>query len=172
MTENEKNMIAGLPFEAAARELGTVYTGLQTIQATAETNAARNLAKEALDEAIIAERHLNKAKSIIIDGEKPAEPSLTHLFMKLREALHNVETCIADEYASEDNALKLSDLEQAKSLLVDCEEIVERAEARAGNIYKGTLQPRVVLKTLAEFFAVDNTATTLRYCHIPKKSRK
>lgn len=172
MTENDKSMIAGLPFEAAAKEIGATITGLEVIQSMAESNAARNLANEALDEAIIAERHLNKAKSIIIDGELPAEPSLTHLFMNLREALHEVETCIANEFASEGNALKLSDLYQAKSLLSDCAEIVERAEARASYIYKGTLQPRVVLKTLAELFVVDNTATTLRYCHIPKKSRK
>ena len=172
MTQNDKNMIAGLPFEAVEKEIGATITGLEVIQATAESNAARNLANKALDEAMFGESYLSKAKSIMIDGELPAEPSLTNLFMKLREALHEVETSIMDEYANEDNAQKLSDLDQAKSLISDCAEIIERAEVRASYLYKGTLLPRVVLRTMAEFFVVDNTATNLRYCHIPKKSRK
>ncbi len=172
MTENDKNMIAGLPFEAAAKEIGATITGLQVIQSMAEDDATRSLADKAQDEAILAEKHLTKAKAIITGVEPPSEPNLTHLFMDLRKALREVEKCILDEYAGEDNTLKISDLDQAKSLLSDCAEIVERAEARANYIYQGTLQPRVVLKTLAELFVVDNTATTLRYCHIPKKSRK
>ena len=172
MTENDKNMIAGLPFQAAAKEIGAVITGLEVIQSMAESNAARNLANEALDEAIIAERQLSRAKSIITDGEEPTEPSLTHLFMKLREDLYEVQQRIADEYSCGEDADKQADLAQAKSLLSDCAEIIERAEARATYLYKGTLQPRIFIGTWAEYFTFDPTTSKVHYCHIPEEYRK
>ena len=69
MTENDKNMIAGLPFEAVAKEIGAIITGLQVIQSMAESNAARNLADEALIEALLAEVHLTKAQQIVSEED-------------------------------------------------------------------------------------------------------
>ena len=172
MTQNDKNMIAGLPFEAAEKEIGATITGLEVIQSMADSNAARNLANEALDEAIFAERHLKRAKSIITEVELPAEPSLMGLFLELREALHKVQEVVSDEFFCTEEPEALADLDQAKELLQDALKIVERAEARASNTYKGSLQPRIVLTTMAEYFTADATATTLRYCHIPEEYRK
>ena len=170
MTENDKNMIAGLPFEAAAKEIGAIVTGLQSINQVTEDSITQMRADEALIEIVLAEVHFTKAQQII-NGEADDGQPIDGLFLKLREALNDVRERIRDEMASEDNANKLTDLAQAKSLLSDAAEITERAEARATNLYKGTLQPRIFLGTWAEYFTFDPTTPKVRYCHIPLEYR-
>lgn len=85
MTENDKNMIAGLPFEAAAKEIGAIVTGLQSINQVTEDSITQMRADEALIEIVLAEVHLTKAQQII-NGEADDGQPIDGLFLKLREA--------------------------------------------------------------------------------------
>jgi len=111
-------------------------------------------------------------QSISTPSQATNEPSVRDLFLRLRSALHDVQEYVADEYCSEEDTAKLADLAQAKSLLSDMEEIAERAEGRATNLYAGKLQPRIFLGTWSEFFTFDPSVTTARYCCIPDEFKK
>ena len=110
-----------------------------------------------------AEANITKAQDVM-QGHQPDEPSMTDMFLRLREALNNVREFVADEFASEEDAAKLTELHQAKSLLSDVEEIVERAEQRAAYLYTGQTPPRIFLGTWKEYFTFDDTTATARYC--------
>ena len=165
MTQKDLNKISMLPFEATSKRIEAVINGLQFINETADGNEARNLADEALDEVYEAEEHLKKAKNIM-SGNPADEPSLDLLFLKVQESLHEVQVNISNNYSSEEDSEKLSDLARAKSLLTDAVEIIERADILSQHRMKGTKQPRIILSTLGEYFTFDDAAPTKRYCGV------
>lgn len=165
MTEKDKNKVSMLPFEGAIKKIETLVKGLQFINETADSNAARDLADEALDEVYEAAEHLKKSKNIM-SGNPADEPSLDLLFLKVQESLHEVQVNIANNFATEEDSQKLSDLARAKILLADAVEIIERADILAQHRMKGTKQPRVILISMGEYFSFDDASTTKRYCGI------
>lgn len=165
MTKKDLNKISMLPFEATSKRIEAVINGLQFINETADGNEARNLADEALEEVFECEQHLKAAKAIITNN-RPDEPSLDLLFLKVQESLHAVQENIANNFATEEDSQKLSDLARAKILLADAVEIIERADVLAQHRMKGTKQPRVILVSLGEYFSFDDASTTKRYCGI------
>lgn len=165
MTEKDKNKVSMLPFEGAIKKIETLGKGLQFINETADSNAARDLADEALDEVYECDQRLKVAKAIM-SGNRPDEPSLDYLFLKVHAAMLEVQERIANEQANTEDTGKLADLAQAKALLNDATEIIERADHRAQYFFKGTLQPRIVLKAMAEYFTIDDTTATQRYCRL------
>ena len=165
MTQKDLNKISMLPFEATSKRIEAVINGLQFINETADGNEARNLADEALEEVYESEQHLKAAKAII-NNNRPDEPSFEYLFLKVHAAMQEVQERIANEMASTEDIGKLADLAQAKALLSDATEIIERADHRAQYFFKGSLQPRIVLKAMAEYFTIDDTTATQRYCRL------
>lgn len=165
MTEKDQNKISVLPFEGATKKIETLVKGLQFINETADSNAARNIADEALEEVYEAVERLRNAKNIMC-GNPADEPSLDQLFMKVQESLHEVQVNIANNFATEEDSQKLSDLARAKILLADAVEIIERADLLAQHRMKGTKQPRVILVSLGEYFTFDDVSTTRRYCGV------
>ena len=160
-----QEMIKAVPFQEAENAIGVIISGLQSVQAMADSNAARQRADEALDEAYLAEEHLKKAKNIM-SGNPADEPSIDLLFLKVQEQLHEVREYVANDYSSEEESEKLSDLARAKSLLADAVEIIERADVLAQHRLKGSPQPRIILSTLGEYFTFDDASTTRRYCGV------
>ena len=165
MTEKDKNKVSMLPFEGAIKKIETLVKCLQFINETADSNAARDLADEALEEVCECDQRLKVAKAIM-SGNRPDEPSLDYLFLKVHAAMQEVQERIANEMASTEDIGKLADLAQAKALLNDATEIIERADHRAQYFFKGSLQPRIVLKAMAEYFTIDDTTATQRYCRL------
>lgn len=165
MTKKDLNKISMLPFDATEKKIEAVINGLQFVNETADSNEARNLADEALEEVYESEQHLKAAKAIITNN-RPDEPSLDYLFLQVHAAMQLVQERIANAMANTEDTGKLADLAQAKALLNDATEIIERADHRAQYFYKGTLQPRIVLKALAEYFTIDDTTATQRYCRL------
>ena len=160
-----QEMLKALPFLEAENANGVIISGLLSVQAMADSNAARQRADEALDEAYLAEEHLKKAKNIM-SGNPADEPSIDLLFLKVQEQLHEVREYVANDYSSEEESEKLSDLARAKSLLADAVEIIERADVLAQHRLKGSPQPRIILSTLGEYFTFDDASTTRRYCGV------
>ena len=165
MTEKDQNKISVLPFDATSKKIEALIKGLQFVNETADSNAARDIADEALEEVYEAVERLRNAKNIM-SGNPADEPSLDLLFMKVQESLHAVQENVANDYASEEDSEKLSDLARAKLLLADAVEIIERADILAQHRMKGTKQPRVILVSLGEYFSFDDASTTKRYCGI------
>lgn len=165
MTQKDLNKISMLPFDATSKKIEVVIKGLQFVNETADSNEARNLADEALEEVYECGQRLKVAKAIITNN-RPDEPSIDYLFLKVHAAMLEVQERIANEMSSTEDTGKLADLAQAKALLNDATEIIERADHRAQYFYKGTLQPRIVLKALAEYFTIDDTTATQRYCRL------
>jgi len=164
MTEKDQNKISMLPFEGAIKKIETLVKGLQFVNETADSNEARNLADEALEEVYESGQHLKAAKAII-NNNRPDEPRLDYLFLQVHAAMQLVQERIANEQANTEDTGKLADLAQAKALLNDATEIIERADHRA-QYFKGSLQPRIVLKAMAEYFTIDDTTATQRYCRL------
>lgn len=165
MTQKDLNKISMLPFDATSKKIEALIKGLQFVNETADANAARQMADEALDEAYEAEEHLKKVKNIM-NGSPADEPSIDLLFLKVQEILHEVREYVANDYSSEEESEKLSDLARAKSLLADAVEIIERADVLAQHRLKGSPQPRIILSSLGEYFSFDDASTTKRYCGI------
>lgn len=165
MTEKDQNKISVLPFEGATKKIETLVKGLQFINETADSNAARNIADEALEEVYEAVERLRNAKNIMC-GNPADEPNLDLLFLKVQESLHAVQENVANDYASEEDSEKLSDLARAKSLLADAVEIIERADVLAQHRLKGSPQPRIIMSTLGEYFTFDDATPRKRYCGI------
>ena len=163
MTKKDLNKISMLPFEATSKRIEAVINGLQFVNETADSTEARNLADEALEEVYECDQRFKVAKAIK-SGNRPDEPSLDYLFLKVHAAMLEVQERIANEMASTEDIAKLADLAQAKALLSDATEIIERADHRAQYFFKGTLQPRIVLKAMAEYFTIDYPTATQRYC--------
>ena len=165
MTEKDKNKVSMLPFEGAIKKIETLVKGLQFISETADSNAARDLADEALDEVCECDQRLKVAKAIM-SGNRPDEPSLDYLFLKVHAAMLEVQENIANNFATEEDSQKLSDLARAKSLLADAVEIIERADVLAQHRLKGSPQPRIILSSLGEYFTFDDATPRKRYCGV------
>ena len=165
MTEKDQNKISMLPISATEKKIEALIKGLQFINETADANAARQMADEALDEAYEAEEHLKKVKNIM-NGSPADEPSIDLLFLKVQEILHEVREYVANDYSSEEESEKLSDLARAKSLLADAVEIIERADVLAQHRLKGSPQPRIILSSLGEYFTFDDATPRKRYCGV------
>ena len=103
---------------------------------------------------------------------KEEEPTKLDMFLKAKEAVHDLWEFIADEYSSTDDVSMFSELEQAKNLISDADDILERAELRAEGRIKDQKTTRIVLKTMCEYFTVDPTTSELRYTEIPEGYRK
>ena len=82
------------------------------------------------------------------------------------EILHEVREYVANDYSSEEESEKLSDLARAKSLLADAVEIIERADVLAQHRLKGSPQPRIILSSLGEYFTFDDATPRKRYCGV------
>lgn len=160
-------MIAGLPFEAAAKEIGVIITGLQSIQLMEENDVAH----EALVEALLSELHLTQAQHIL-NGEVRDEPTMLDMFMKAQETLHDLGEYVGNEYASTEDKIMLAELDTANHLINDAVEIINRAKFRAEGHLRDRKTARVILQTMGEFFTVDHTTHELRFTGIPEEYRK
>ena len=172
MTNNDLEMISGSEksFAKAKDAIGEIKSAFETIHQLAESNLARNLAWDAENEMMSAEIHLLNAENII--NGKEDEPTMLDMFLKAKEAVHDLENFISDEYASTEDVSMFAELEQAKNLISDADDILERAELRAEGHLKDCKTARIVLHTMGEYFTVDPTSTELRFTGIPKEYRK
>ena len=172
MTQNDLKKISGSEksFATAKDAIGEIKSAFETIQQLAESNLARNLAWDAENEMMSAEIHLLNAENII--NGKEEEPTKLDMFLKAKEAVHDLWEFIADEYSSTDDVSMFSELGQAKTLISDAFDILERAELRAEGHLKDCKTARIVLDTMGEYFTVDPTSTELRFTEIPEEERK
>lgn len=172
MTQNDLNMVGGTEksFAAAKEAMGVINSAFDTIQQLAESNGTRILAMDASNEMLLAEEHLLNAESII--NGKAEDPTMLDMFLKAMEAVQDLWKFVGDEYASTDDESMFSELNQAKTLIGDASDILERAKLRAEGHLKDCKTVRVVLDTMGEYFTVDPTATELRYTEIPEEYRK
>lgn len=104
-------------------------------------------------------------------AEKEIGVTITEVFMKANEALHDLKDYIADEYAATNDTEILPELDASNWLIGDAIEIVERAKMRAEGTLKGKQTARVFLTTMGEYFTFDPTTPKLRYTGIPKEYR-
>ena len=172
MTQNDLKMVSGTEksFATVMDAIEEIKTAFGTMYQSAEGNDTRSLANEALNEAELAQIHLLNAQKII--GGKVEDPDMLYMFLKAKESLHDLWEFVSDEYASTDDVSMFSELAQAKDLISDASEILERAELRAEGHIKDQKTTRIVLKTMCEYFTVDPSTSELRYTEIPKEFRK
>jgi hypothetical protein len=172
MTKNDLNLISGTKksLSTANEAIEVIETELLTIYQTAEGNDTRVLALKASHEAESAKYHLLNVEKII--NGKDEEPTMLDMFLAAKESMHDLWEFIADEYSSTDDVSMLLELEQAKNLISDADDILERAELRAEGHIKDSKISRIVLDTMGEYFTVDPTTTELRYTEIPEEYRK
>jgi len=172
MTQNDLKMVSGTEksFVTVMDAIEEIKTAFGTMYQSAEGNDTRSLAIEALHEAELAENHLLNAEKII--KGKADEPTMLDMFLKAKESMHDLWEFVADEYSSTDDVSMFSELEQAKNLISDADDILERAKLRAEGHIKDQKTTRIVLKTMCEYFTVDPSTSELRYTEIPKEFRK
>lgn len=172
MTQNDLKMVSGTEksFATVMDAIEEIKTAFGTLYRSAEGNDTRRLANEALNEAELAEIHLLNAEEII-NGKKE-EPDMLDMFLKAMGSMHELWEFVSDEYASTDDVSMFSELAQAKDLISDASEILERAKFRAEGHYKEKKVKRIVLQTMCEYFTVDPTTPELRYTEIPEEYRK
>ena len=172
MTKNYLEMISGSEksFVTAKDAINEIKSAFETINQLAESNFVRELAWDAEIEMMSAENHLLKAEKII--NGKADEPTMLDMFLKAKESLHDLWEFVADEYSSTDDVSMFSELAQAKDLISDADDILERAKLRAEGHIKDQKTTRIVLKTMCEYFTVDPSTSELRYTEIPKEFRK
>lgn len=172
MTKNDLKMVSGTEksFATVKDAISEIKSSFETIHQSAESNLARNLAWDAEKEMMSAEIHLLNAENII--NGKEEEPTKLDMFLKAKEAVHDLWEFIADEYSSTDDVSMFSELAQAKDLISDADDILERAKLRAEGHFKDQKTTRIVLKTMCEYFTVDPSTSELRYTEIPEEYRK
>ena len=172
MTQNDLKMVSGTEksFATVMDAISEIKSAFETIHQSAESNCTRKLANEASIEMMSAEIHLLNAEKII--KGKADEPTMLDMFLKAKEALHDLNVFVADEYSITDDVSMLSELAQAKHLISDADDILERAKLRAEGQIKDQKTTRIVLKTMCEYFTVDPTTSELRYTEIPEGYRK
>lgn len=172
MEQNDFKMISGTEksFATAKDAIGEIKSAFDAIYQLAESIGTRILAEDASSEILLAENHLLSAENII--NGKAEEPTMTDKFLKVMEAINDLEVLVSDEYVSTEDASMLSELGQVKTLISDASDILERAQLRAEGHLKDRKTMRVVLDTMGEYFTVDPTTTELRYTEIPAEYRK
>lgn len=172
MTQNDLKMISGneKSFATAKDAISEIKSALVTIYQSAESNDTRQLANDASIEMMSAENHLLNAERII--NGKAEDPTMLDMFLAAKESMNDLWELIADEYSSIDDVSMFSELAQAKDLISDASEILERAELRAEGHIKDQKTTRIVLKTMCEYFTVDPSTSELRYTEIPEEYRK
>lgn len=172
MTQNDLKMVSGTEksFATVKDAIEEIKTAFGTMYQSAEGNNTRRLANEALNEVELAEIHLLNAKNII--NGKIKEPDMLDIFLKAKESLHDLWEFVADKYFSTDDVSMFSELAQAKDLISDADDILERAKLRAEGHFKDQKTTRIVLKTMCEYFTVDPSTSELRYTEIPEEYRK
>lgn len=170
--KKEKQMIAKLQskFESVKESVETLASEIRVINENAESVAIQISTEDAIKKLECVSTDVQDAFNILV-GSKD-EPSMSDVFYKTNETLQELTEYVSDEYSSTDDTRMMVELDDAKNLIADATEILQRARLKAEGQLKGSKTSRVVLKAMGEYFTIDPTTPELRYTGIPEDYRK
>lgn len=170
--KKEKQMIAKLQskFESVKESVETLASEIRVINENAESVAIQISTEDAIKKLECVSTDVQDAFNILV-GSKD-EPSMSDVFYKTNETLQELTEYVSDEYSCTDDTRMMVELDDAKNLIADATEILQRARLKAEGQLKGSKTSRVVLQAMGEYFTIDPTTPELRYTGIPEDYRK
>ena len=170
--EKEKQMIAKLQskFESVQESVEALTSEIRVINENAESVATQISTEDAMRKLTRFITDVKDAFNILV-GSKD-EPSMSDIFLKVDQSLQELTEYVLNEYSDIDDARMVVELDDAKNLIADATEILQRARLKAEGQLKGSKTSRVVLKAMGEYFTIDPTTPELRYTGIPEDYRR
>ena len=170
--KQEKKMIADLQskFESVKESIEALNSEIQVIRDGSDSASIRIDTEDAMRKLECAITDVNDAFNILV-GSKD-EPSKSDIFLKTFETLLELTEYVADELSCTDDTQMMVELDDAKDLIADATEILQRARMKAEGKMKDSKTSRVVLQAMGEYFTIDPTTPVLRYTGIPEDYRK
>lgn len=166
-------MIAKLQskFESAKESVEALTSEIRVINENAESVAVQISIEDAIKKLECVSTDIQDAFNILI-GRQKDEPSMSDIFLKVDQSLQELTEYVLNEYSDIDDARMVVELDDAKNLIADATEILQRARLKAEGQLKGSKTSRVVLKAMGEYFTIDPTTPELRYTGIPEDYRR
>lgn len=170
--EEKKQMIAELQskFEIVKESIESLYSKIQVINEKSDSASIRINTEDAMRKLTRVITDVKDAFNILV-GSKD-EPSMSDIFLKVDQSLQELTEYVLNEYSDIDDARMVVELDDAKNLIADATEILQRARLKAEGQLKGSKTSRVVLKAMGEYFTIDPTTPELRYTGIPEDYRR
>lgn len=171
--KNEKQMIAKLQskFESVKESVEALTSEIRVINENAESVAIQISTEDAIKKLECVSTDVQDAFNILI-GRQKDEPSMSDIFLKVDQSLQELTEYVLNEYSDIDDARMVVELDDAKNLIADATEILQRARLKAEGQLKGSKTSRVVLQAMGEYFSIDPTTPELRYTGIPEDYRR
>ena len=165
-------MIAKLQskFESVQESVEALTSEIRVINENAESVATQISTEDAMRKLTRFITDVKDAFNILV-GSKD-EPSMSDIFLKVDQSLQELTEYVLNEYSDIDDARMVVELDDAKNLIADATEILQRARLKAEGQLKGSKTSRVVLKAMGEYFTIDPTTPELRYTGIPEDYRR
>lgn len=168
----KEEMIAKLQskFESVKESVEALTSEIRVINEKSDSASIRINTEDAMRKLTRVITDVKDAFNILV-GSKD-EPSMSDVFYKTNETLEELTEYVSDEYSSTDDTRMMVELDDAKNLIADATEILQRARLKAEGQLKGSKTSRVVLRAMGEYFTIDPTTPELRYTGIPEDYRK
>lgn len=168
----KEEMIAKLQskFESVKESVEALTSEIRVINENAESVATQISTEDAMRKLTRVITDVKDAFNILV-GSKD-EPSMSDIFLKVDQSLQELTEYVLNEYSDIDDARMVVELDDAKNLIADATEILQRARLKAEGQLKGSKTSRVVLKAMGEYFTIDPTTPELRYTGIPEDYRR
>lgn len=166
-------MIAKLQqkFESVKESVETLASEIRVINENAESVSIQINTDSAIKKLECVSTDVQDAFNILI-GRQKDELSMSDVFNNTFEKLQELTEYVLNEYSDIDDARMVVELDDAKNLITDATEILQRARLKAEGQLKGSKTSRVVLKAMGEYFTIDPTTPELRYTGIPEDYRR
>lgn len=168
----KEEMIAKLQskFESVKESVEALTSEIRVINEKSDSASIRINTEDAMRKLTRVITDVKDAFNILV-GSKD-EPSMSDIFLKVDQSLQELTEYVLNEYSDIDDARMVVELDDAKNLIADATEILQRACLKAEGQLKGSKTSRVVLKAMGEYFTIDPTTPELRYTGIPENYRR
>lgn len=171
--KQNKQMIADMQskFRSVKESVEALKSEIQVINESAESVATQISTEDAIKKLECVSTDVQDAFNILI-GRQKDELSMSDVFLKVDQSLQELTEYVLNEYSDIDDARMVVELDDAKNLIADATEILQRARLKAEGQLKGSKTSRIVLKAMGEYFTIDPTTPELRYTGIPEDYRR
>ena len=168
----KEEMIAKLQskFESVKESVEALTSEIRVVNEKSDSASIRINTEDAMRKLTRVITDVKDAFNILV-GSKD-EPSMSDIFLKVDQSLQELTEYVLNEYSDIDDARMVVELDDAKNLIADATEILQRARLKAEGQLKGSKTSRVVLKAMGEYFTIDPTTPELRYTGIPEDYRR
>ena len=169
---NKEEKIAKLQskFESVKESVEALTSEIRVINEKSDSASIRINTEDAMRKLTRVITDVKDAFNILV-GSKD-EPSMSDIFLKVDQSLQELTEYVLNEYSDIDDTRMVVELDDAKNLIADATEILQRARLKAEGKLKGSKTSRVVLKAMGEYFTIDPTTPELRYTGIPEDYRR